>query len=232
MNTTRWQHLFPTIRSRLLAVLTGCVLLPLIAAQLWMHLVTRRSLEASEIGKYHSLTTEAARQVTAQMKFSERNLRTLSSNHLLRKLETEKEWVEAIGHIARALPNASIVCLRRHPLDTDEVRQHIATGKRPTRLALTWQGRVSFVLTETGQIKKIDFLDVVFEGRAHTDKAGDAFDADAREGKIAVLLEQPDRGALAQFRVRGLSRDQRRIEILCDEGAITVSASTARLVEA
>ena len=102
MKTTRWQHLFPTIRSRLLAVLTGCVLLPLIAAQLWMHLVTRRSLEASEIGKYHSLTTEAARQVTAQMKFSERNLRTLSSNHLLRKLETEKEWVEAIGHIARA----------------------------------------------------------------------------------------------------------------------------------
>ena len=84
----------------------------------------------------------------------------------------------------------SVVRYARHPLDIDEVRQHIATGKRPTRLALTWQGRVSFVLTETGQIKKIDFLDVVFEGRGRTDKADDAFDADAAiaTGELVQLI--------------------------------------------
>jgi recombination associated protein RdgC len=84
----------------------------------------------------------------------------------------------------------SVVRYARHPLDIDEVRQHIATGKRPTRLALTWQGRVSFVLTETGQIKKIDFLEVVFEGRVHTDKADDAFDADAAiaTGEMVQLI--------------------------------------------
>lgn len=86
----------------------------------------------------------------------------------------------------------SVVRYARHPLDIDEVRQHIATGKRPTRLALTWQGRVSFVLTETGQIKKIDFLDVVFEGRAHADSQDDAFDADAAiaTGELVQLIPE------------------------------------------
>lgn len=84
----------------------------------------------------------------------------------------------------------SVVRYARHPLDIDEVRQHIAGGKRPTRLALTWQGRVSFVLTETGQIKKIDFLDVVFEGRVRSDKADDTFDADAAiaTGELVQLI--------------------------------------------
>ena len=84
----------------------------------------------------------------------------------------------------------SVVRYARHPLDIDEVRQHINGGKRPTRLALTWQGRVSFVLTEAGQIKKIDFLDVVFEGRVRTDKDDDAFDADAAiaTGELVQLI--------------------------------------------
>ena len=86
----------------------------------------------------------------------------------------------------------SVVRYARHPLDTDEVRQHITGGKRPTRLALTWRGRVSFVLSESGQIKKIDFLDVVFEGRVHTDKADDAFDADAAIATGELVQLVPD----------------------------------------
>ena len=74
----------------------------------------------------------------------------------------------------------SVVRYSRHALDIDEVRQHIAAGKLPTKLALTWQGRVSFVLTDTMQIKKLAFLDGVFEGQA-PGKAGkdESFDADA-----------------------------------------------------
>ncbi len=76
----------------------------------------------------------------------------------------------------------SVVRYSRHALDIDEVRQHIAAGKLPTRLALTWQGRVSFVLTETMQIRKLAFLDGVFEGEGQGQGAGkaseDAFDAD------------------------------------------------------
>ena len=64
----------------------------------------------------------------------------------------------------------------RHRLDTDEVKQHVEGGKMPTRLALTWNDRVSFVLTEGLQLKKLAFLDVVFEGTS-TGK-DDGFDAD------------------------------------------------------
>jgi len=70
----------------------------------------------------------------------------------------------------------AVVRYTRHPLDTDEVRQYVEQGKLPTKLALTWDSRVSFVLTEGLQLKKLAFLEVVFEGSS----AGkdDGFDAD------------------------------------------------------
>lgn len=81
-----------------------------------------------------------------------------------------------------------VVRYARHPLDIAEIRGHIQAGKQPTRLALTWSGRVSFVLTEGLQIKKLTFLDGVFEGR----QAGrdEGFDADAAiaTGELAPLI--------------------------------------------
>lgn len=70
----------------------------------------------------------------------------------------------------------AVVRYSRHPLDTEEVRQHISSGKQPTRLALTWDNRVSLVLTDSFQVKKLAFLDVVFEG--NSTKQDDGFDAD------------------------------------------------------
>lgn len=82
----------------------------------------------------------------------------------------------------------AVVRYARHALDTDEVRQHVQGGKLPTRLALTWDGRVSFVLTENLQIKKLAFLDVVFE-RAAPGK-NDDFDANMAilTGELRKLL--------------------------------------------
>jgi len=70
----------------------------------------------------------------------------------------------------------AVVRYTRHPLDTEEVRHYVQSGKLPTRLALTWDSRVSFVLTENLQLKKLTFLDVVFEGAAS--KQDEGFDAD------------------------------------------------------
>ncbi|NML15250.1 recombination-associated protein RdgC [Azohydromonas caseinilytica] len=72
----------------------------------------------------------------------------------------------------------SVVRYARHALDTDEVKQHIAAGKRPTRLALSWNERVAFTLTDTLQLKKIEFLDTALEGRDGVAE-DEAFDADA-----------------------------------------------------
>ena len=54
----------------------------------------------------------------------------------------------------------------RHTLEIDEVGLHIQQGKLPTQLAMTWSGRVSFVLTEALAIRKIKLLDVVLENKA------------------------------------------------------------------
>lgn len=62
----------------------------------------------------------------------------------------------------------------RHPLDIEEIQAHIAAGKLPTKLALSWDERVSFVLTEGLQIKKLAFLDAATQGQS--DDGG--FDAD------------------------------------------------------
>lgn len=86
----------------------------------------------------------------------------------------------------------AVVRYTRHALDTDEVSQHIAMGKVPTRLALTWADRVSFVLTEGLQLKKIAFLESVFEGAAASPADGkdDNFDADAAiaTGELRKLI--------------------------------------------
>lgn len=82
----------------------------------------------------------------------------------------------------------AVVRYARHRLDTEEVKQHIEGGKMPTRLALTWNDRVSFVLTEGFQLKKMAFLDVVFEG-ASSGK-DDGFDADVAisTGELQKML--------------------------------------------
>ena len=71
----------------------------------------------------------------------------------------------------------SVVRYGRHALDIAEVREHLSHGKRPTRLALTYKDRISFILTDGLVLKKVAILDLVFEG---TDKPerDEQFDAD------------------------------------------------------
>jgi recombination associated protein RdgC len=84
----------------------------------------------------------------------------------------------------------AVVRYARHRLDTDEVKQHIEGGKMPTRLALTWNEHVSFVLTEGLQLKKMAFLDVVFEGKSQG--KDDGFDADVAISTGELQKTLPD----------------------------------------
>ncbi|KEH10313.1 exonuclease, partial [Delftia tsuruhatensis] len=81
----------------------------------------------------------------------------------------------------------AVVRYGRHPLDIAEVRQHIEHGKMPTRLALTWDGRVSFVLTEQLQVRKITLLDAVTEGQSQDDGGFDA-DVAITTGELSRLI--------------------------------------------
>ena len=77
-----------------------------------------------------------------------------------------------------------------HTLDIDEVGQHIEQGKVPTQLAMTWDSRVSFVLTESMAIKKIKLLDVVLEGASSATRDEGGFDADVAlvTGELGKLI--------------------------------------------
>ena len=82
----------------------------------------------------------------------------------------------------------------RHALDgeriAEQIKEHLASGKLPTRLALTWNDRISFVLTDKLEIKRLAFLDLIKENAEHTaENAEEQFDAD-----FALMT-----GELAQF---------------------------------
>ncbi len=91
-----------------------------------------------------------------------------------------------------ALEEKSAVRYVRHPLDGEEIRDHLGAGKLPTRLALTFDERVSFMLTEKLEIKRIDFLDVVREqiDPQTEDDAGALFSAEfaLMTGELSGLL--------------------------------------------
>ena len=85
----------------------------------------------------------------------------------------------------------TVIRYSRHPLDGKDIQAHLASGKYPTRLGLTWNDRVSFVLTDKLQVKRLEFLEMakdVPEGE-EVDPA-EQFDIDfaVMAGELASLL--------------------------------------------
>ncbi|HEY0841933.1 recombination-associated protein RdgC [Methylotenera sp.] len=78
-----------------------------------------------------------------------------------------------------------------HALEGDEILKHIAAGKRVTRLGMTWNDRISFVLTEQMQIKRLEFLDIIKEDSTTLAEDADeifALDFTLMTGELAKML--------------------------------------------
>lgn len=71
----------------------------------------------------------------------------------------------------------SAVRYSRHTLEIEEIVNHIKQGKTPTLLAMTWDRRVSFLLTAELTLKKLELLDVVTESEP---------EAESFEGDVAL----------------------------------------------
>ena len=94
-------------------------------------------------------------------------------------IEQEAPAGFAIGkecELKSADESQAVVRYARHPLLTDEVKAHLAQGKQPTRLALEWDDRVSFVLGDNLQLKKLAFDDKVLEQAKAQGQRADDFD--------------------------------------------------------
>lgn len=75
--------------------------------------------------------------------------------------------------------NGAAVRYVRQSIEIDDVRKHVQAGKQCTRLALTWADRVSFVLTDGLDIKRVNPLDVLKEGQDSTaHNESEQFDSD------------------------------------------------------
>ena len=80
-----------------------------------------------------------------------------------------------------------------HDIEETHIDELLAAGSLPTKLAMTFDDRISFVLTERGALKRIDFLDVIRD-QAKADEHEDAqalFDAEfaLMTGELLRLLQ-------------------------------------------
>ena len=77
----------------------------------------------------------------------------------------------------------------RHALEEEEVAKHIKSGKEVTRLAMTWSDKLSFVLHDNLQLKRIAPLDLIKE-QAKLNEQDDTFDTDfaIMTGELRQLL--------------------------------------------
>lgn len=87
--------------------------------------------------------------------------------------------------------NKSTVRYANHVLEGDEIIGHISAGKRVTRLGMTWNDRISFVLNEHLQIKRLAFLDIIKEESSMTAESEDEmFELDfvLMTGELAEMI--------------------------------------------
>jgi recombination associated protein RdgC len=80
----------------------------------------------------------------------------------------------------------------RHSLDGEDIQAHLAAGKAVTRLGLTWNDRVTFVLTHKLELRRVKFLcaSTPTDDRESSLTAHEQFDRDftLMTGELAQLL--------------------------------------------
>lgn len=89
-------------------------------------------------------------------------------------------------------PENALVRYTRHSLEGKEIGQHIAEGKIVTRLGMTWNDRISFILDEKLRIKRLSFLDILKEENdGLADNEAERFDLDftLMAGELARLFD-------------------------------------------
>ena len=85
----------------------------------------------------------------------------------------------------------AVVRYTHHPLDAQVLQDHLRSGLHATRLGLTWSDRISFLLTEKLQVKRLQFLELEREsGEGEDVDAAEQFDIDftVMAGELAKLI--------------------------------------------
>jgi len=84
---------------------------------------------------------------------------------------------------------ATVRC-RRQDLETDEVREHLKSGKQVFQLGLIFEDRIGFVLGEDLTVRKLRFLDQVRDELGETDRDSSVAELDAVFTLMTLELER------------------------------------------
>ena len=84
---------------------------------------------------------------------------------------------------------ATVRC-RRQDLETDEVREHLKSGKQVFQLGLIFEDRIGFVLGEDLTVRKLRFLDQVQDELGETDRDSSVAELDAVFTLMTLELER------------------------------------------
>jgi recombination associated protein RdgC len=103
------------------------------------------------------------------------------------------------------IDGGAVVKYQRQELHGDEIRQHLEAGKQVSRLALSFDEHVSFVLGEDLVLRKLKFLDGAVEDLENTER--DSLDAEL-DARFALMSAELAKLFVALERALKLSRPQ------------------------
>lgn len=149
------------------------------------------STSQSKVDTISMLLMKAAPEMRIQVLITKASPLSSMTSWLL--AETPDDWPDNLNIERECVlkstgEDGATVKFSKHHLANDEVRKHVTEGKLPIALAMSWDGRMSFVLTEHLQFKKVQFLDGVMDV---SDEHEDRFDADVAlaTGQIGPMLD-------------------------------------------